>query len=86
MFAQESREFHLYGATSCNNGVSLDGSKHNHDSIIERASGLFDVLSGTTSENDSHSLGVVALSEHIVALVSELDFFKLSACSQHAVL
>lgn len=83
MVSKVSRELHLNGATSSNDGVSLYGSKDDHDGIVEGTGGLLDVLRGTTSEDNSDGLGLCALGEHVVAFVSELDLFELSTDTEH---
>ena len=63
--------------------MCLNGSQHDHNCVIQRAGCFFNVLGCATSEHESHGLGIVALSEHIVAFVTQLHFLKLSASSQH---
>lgn len=83
VFTQESRKFHLDGATSSDDGVSLNSSENDHYGIIEGACSLLNILRGATSDDDSHGLGAGALSEHIVALISELNLFEFSADTEN---
>ena len=83
MFTQESRKFHLNGATSSDDGVSLNSSENDHYGIIEGSCSLLNILSSTTSDDDGHGLGTSALSEHIVALISELNLFEFSADTEN---
>ena len=83
MFTQESRKFHLDGASTSHDSVSLNGSEHDHYGVIEGASSLLNILRGATSDDDGHGLGACALGEHIVALISELNLFEFSADTEH---
>ena len=85
MFTQESRKFHLDCAASSNDSVSLNSSQYDHYGIIEGTCSLLDILSGSTSDDDGHGLGAGALSEHIVALISELNLFEFSADTENSL-
>ena len=85
MFTQESRKFHLDCAASSNDSVSLNSSQYDHYGIIEGTCSLLDILSGATSDDDGHGLGACALSEHIVALISELNLFEFSADTENSL-
>ena len=65
--------------------MRLDGSEHDHNSVVDGTTRLLDVLSGTSSEYNCDGLGTDALSHHVVAFVSKLNFFELSASTKHTV-
>ena len=83
MITKVSGKFHFDGTTTGDDGVSSDGSGHDHDGIIEGAGCLFDVLGGTSSDDESDSLCVGARGEHVVSLITELDLFELTAGSKN---
>lgn len=82
LILEVARKFHLDSTSTGDNGLSSDGSDDNHESIVERSLGLLNVLGGSTSQDDSYSLGSRASSEHVVAFVTELNFLKLFAGSE----
>ena len=82
LLSQVAGEFHLDGTTSSNNSLGLNSSDDNHEGIIERSFGFFNVLRGSSSQDDGDSLGSRASSEHVVSLASELDFLKLFTGSE----
>ena len=82
MLSEVSGELHFDCTTTGDDSVSLDGSEHDHDGIVERSSGLLNVLGSTATDDESHSLGVAALGEHVIALASELDLLELTASSK----
>lgn len=45
--------------------------------------GLLKVLGGTSSQDESGRLGLLASSEHVIPFISELDLFELSAFSEN---
>ena len=47
--------------------------------------GLLQVLGGTSSQDKGCRLGLLALSEHVVPLVSELDLLELPASTEHVL-
>jgi len=79
VLSEVSGELHLDGTTSGNDGVSSDSSSHNHNSVVERSLGLFDVLGSTTTNDKSDSSGTLALGEHIISLRAELNFFEFAS-------
>lgn len=83
---EETGKLHLDGTATGNDGVGLDGSKHNHDGVVEGTGGLLDVLGSSTSDHNSHSLCLVALSEHVVAFTTELNLLKLATGAKNVVL
>ena len=85
MFTQESRKFHLDCTASSNDSVSFNSSQYDHYGIIEGTCSLLDILRGATSDDDGHGLGAGALSEHIVALISELNLFEFSADTENSL-
>ena len=81
LLTEESGEFHLNCTTTSNDGVSLDGAEHDHDSVIQGAAGLLNVLGSTTSEDHGDGLALHALGEHVVSFTAELNFLELAALS-----
>lgn len=78
MFAEVSAELHFDGTTTGDDGVGLNCAGNNHDGVVEGASGFLDVLGGTTTDDHGDGLGGNTLGEHVVSLVTELDFLELS--------
>ena len=83
VLTEESRKFHLDGTTTSDDGVCLDGSKDDHNSIIERAGSLSNVLGSASSKDNSNRLGVGAFSEHVVSLRSELSLFEFTSVTEN---
>ena len=65
--------------------MSLNSSQYDHYGIIEGTCSLLNILRGATSDDDGHGLGAGALSEHIVALISELNLFEFSADTENSL-
>ena len=82
MLSQVSGKLHFDGTTSGNDGVGLDGSSDNHDSVVKRSVGLFNILGSSSSDNNGASFVSSALSEHVESLRSELDLLELSALTK----
>jgi hypothetical protein len=82
VFSKVSGEFHFDCTATGDDSVSPGGSQHDHDGVVKRSCGFLNVLSSTATDDESHSLGVAALCEHVIALASKLDLLELSASSE----
>jgi hypothetical protein len=83
VFSKITRKLHLDSTATGNDGAGLDCTTDNHNSIIERALSLINVLVCTTSENNSARLGSWAPSEEIVSLSTNLNFLEITAGSEN---
>ena len=78
-----SGKFHFNSTSTGDDGVGPDGACDNHNCVVQGTFSFFNVLGGTTTDDDGDSLGIVALSEHVEPFISELDFFKLTALAHY---
>lgn len=69
-------EFHFSGTATGNHRLVFDGATDNHDGIMEGALDFSNELLGTTTENQSASLGLGTALENVVALSTDLLFLK----------
>lgn len=83
LLSQVAGEFHLDGTTSSNNSLGLNSSDDNHEGIIERSFGFFNVLRSSSSKDDSYGFSGGASSEHVETSISKLDFFEFLTGSEN---
>ena len=83
VFSEISRKLHFNGSASSNDCMRLDGSSDDHDGIVQRSLSLLEVLGSAASKHKGGGLGLSAISEHVVAVVSKLDFLELSTSAEN---